>query len=155
MNAIINSGPREDSTRIGRAGTVRRQAVDVSPLRRVNQVIQLSNFHLSYNNFPNLSRNLYFNIFLSGNLAALHWSKGGRLQEHQDHRRVPGRWTDQCRQGLQQQLRYQEEGWTWACCQVQQIKRNSSHLCYSPVICCNRVNQPFFNELPSCLLLLN
>ena len=38
MNAIINSGPREDSTRIGRAGTVRRQAVDVSPLRRVNQV---------------------------------------------------------------------------------------------------------------------
>ena len=39
VNAIINSGPREDSTRIGRAGTVRRQAVDVSPLRRVNQVI--------------------------------------------------------------------------------------------------------------------
>lgn len=40
VNAIINSGPREDSTRIGRAGTVRRQAVDVSPLRRVNQVAQ-------------------------------------------------------------------------------------------------------------------
>lgn len=39
VTAIINSGPREDSTRIGRAGTVRRQAVDVSPLRRVNQVI--------------------------------------------------------------------------------------------------------------------
>jgi len=37
LQAIINSGPREDSTRIGRAGTVRRQAVDVSPLRRVNQ----------------------------------------------------------------------------------------------------------------------
>merc|ERR1712056_164573 len=41
LNAIINSGPREDSTRIGRAGTVRRQAVDVSPLRRVNQAIWL------------------------------------------------------------------------------------------------------------------
>merc|ERR1712121_623652 len=41
VNAIINSGPREDSTRIGRAGTVRRQAVDVSPLRRVNQAIYL------------------------------------------------------------------------------------------------------------------
>lgn len=41
MTAIINSGPREDSTRIGRAGTVRRQAVDVSPLRRVNQAIWL------------------------------------------------------------------------------------------------------------------
>ncbi|XP_017142658.1 40S ribosomal protein S5b [Drosophila miranda] len=41
VNAIVNSGPREDSTRIGRAGTVRRQAVDVSPLRRVNQAIWL------------------------------------------------------------------------------------------------------------------
>jgi len=40
-DAIINSGPREDSTRIGRAGTVRRQAVDVAPLRRVNQAIWL------------------------------------------------------------------------------------------------------------------
>jgi ribosomal protein S7 len=33
------SGPREDATRIGSAGVVRRQAVDVSPLRRVNQVL--------------------------------------------------------------------------------------------------------------------
>uniref|UniRef100_A0AC34F030 Ribosomal protein S7 domain-containing protein n=1 Tax=Panagrolaimus sp. ES5 TaxID=591445 RepID=A0AC34F030_9BILA len=41
VNAVINSGPREDSTRIGRAGTVRRQAVDVSPLRRVNQAVWL------------------------------------------------------------------------------------------------------------------
>ena len=41
VNAIINSGPREDSTRIGRQGTVRRQAVDVSPMRRVNQAIWL------------------------------------------------------------------------------------------------------------------
>ena len=41
VDAISNSGPREDSTRIGRAGTVRRQAVDVSPLRRVNQAIWL------------------------------------------------------------------------------------------------------------------
>ena len=41
VNAIINAGPREDSTRIGRAGTVRRQSVDVSPLRRVNYAIAL------------------------------------------------------------------------------------------------------------------
>ncbi|KAI9599387.1 40S ribosomal protein S5 [Syncephalis fuscata] len=41
IDAIINTGPREDSTRIGSAGTVRRQAVDVSPLRRVNQSIHL------------------------------------------------------------------------------------------------------------------
>jgi small subunit ribosomal protein S5e len=41
VDAIINTGPREDSTRIGSQGTVRRQAVDVSPLRRVNQAIWL------------------------------------------------------------------------------------------------------------------
>merc|ERR1712151_767840 len=41
VDAIIKAGPREDSTRIGSAGTVRRQAVDVSPLRRVNQAIYL------------------------------------------------------------------------------------------------------------------
>ncbi|KAL1916746.1 40S ribosomal protein uS7 [Calcarisporiella thermophila] len=41
VDAVINTGPREDSTRIGSAGTVRRQAVDVSPLRRVNQAIAL------------------------------------------------------------------------------------------------------------------
>ncbi|KAL0225572.1 hypothetical protein P9112_012896 [Eukaryota sp. TZLM1-RC] len=41
VQAIINSGPREDSTRIGTAGTARRQSVDVSPLRRVNQAIAL------------------------------------------------------------------------------------------------------------------
>ena len=41
VDAIVNSGPREDSTRIGSQGTVRRQAVDVSPLRRVNQAISL------------------------------------------------------------------------------------------------------------------
>jgi len=40
-NAIANAGPREDSTRIGTGGVVRRQAVDVSPLRRVNQGIYL------------------------------------------------------------------------------------------------------------------
>uniref|UniRef100_J3N8C9 Small ribosomal subunit protein uS7c n=1 Tax=Oryza brachyantha TaxID=4533 RepID=J3N8C9_ORYBR len=41
IDAIINSGPREDATRIGSAGAVRRQAVDISPLRRVNQAIYL------------------------------------------------------------------------------------------------------------------
>lgn len=41
VEAVQNSGPREDSTRIGSAGVVRRQAVDVSPLRRVNLAIFL------------------------------------------------------------------------------------------------------------------
>lgn len=41
VEAIINGGPREDATRIGSAGVVRRQAVDVSPMRRVNQALYL------------------------------------------------------------------------------------------------------------------
>lgn len=41
VDAVVNCGPREDSTRIGSAGAVRRQAVDVSPLRRVNIAIYL------------------------------------------------------------------------------------------------------------------
>ncbi|KAF7455994.1 putative 40S ribosomal protein S5 [Cryptosporidium felis] len=41
VDAVKNGGPREDSTSIGSAGAVRRQAVDVSPLRRVNQAIYL------------------------------------------------------------------------------------------------------------------
>jgi len=41
INAIIQASPREDSTRIGSGGVARRQAVDVSPLRRVNTSIAL------------------------------------------------------------------------------------------------------------------
>eukprot|EP00916_Digyalum_oweni_P008574 GHVL01014342.1.p1 GENE.GHVL01014342.1~~GHVL01014342.1.p1 ORF type:complete len:199 (+),score=20.24 GHVL01014342.1:43-639(+) len=41
VDAVKNGGAREDSTRIGSAGVVRRQAVDVSPMRRVNQAIYL------------------------------------------------------------------------------------------------------------------
>ena len=41
VSAIQNGGAREDSTRIGSGGVVRRQAVDVAPLRRVNQAIYL------------------------------------------------------------------------------------------------------------------
>jgi len=41
VNAVQNGGAREDSTRVGSAGAVRRQAVDVSPLRRVNQAVYL------------------------------------------------------------------------------------------------------------------
>jgi small subunit ribosomal protein S5e len=41
IGAIQNAGPREDSTRIGAGGVVRKQAVDVSPIRRVNLAIYL------------------------------------------------------------------------------------------------------------------
>jgi small subunit ribosomal protein S5e len=41
VEAVINCGPREDSTRVGGGGAVRRQACDVSTIRRVNQAIYL------------------------------------------------------------------------------------------------------------------
>merc|ERR1719343_627413 len=41
VDAVKNGGPREDSTRVGSAGVVRRQAVDVAPMRRINQAIYL------------------------------------------------------------------------------------------------------------------
>lgn len=41
INAVQNAGPCEDATRIGSGGVARRQAVDVSPMRRVNVAIYL------------------------------------------------------------------------------------------------------------------
>ena len=41
VSAVANAGPREDSTRVGSAGVVRRQSCDVSPFRRVNQALYL------------------------------------------------------------------------------------------------------------------
>lgn len=41
VGAIQVAGPREDSTRIGGGGAVKKQAVDVSPIRRVNLAIYL------------------------------------------------------------------------------------------------------------------
>lgn len=41
VRAVQVAGPREDSTRIGTGGQVKKQAVDVSPMRRVNQAIYL------------------------------------------------------------------------------------------------------------------
>jgi len=38
---LFFNGPREDATRIGSAGAVRIQVVDISPLHRVNQAIYL------------------------------------------------------------------------------------------------------------------
>jgi small subunit ribosomal protein S5e len=41
LQAISLAGPREDSTRIGSGGAVKKTAVDVSPLRRVNMGLYL------------------------------------------------------------------------------------------------------------------
>jgi small subunit ribosomal protein S5e len=44
VKAIENGGVREDSTRIQVGGVIKRQAVDVSPLRRVNSAIYMMVF---------------------------------------------------------------------------------------------------------------
>lgn len=41
VDAIINSGPREDCARIGKGGALKRTSVDVAPLRRLNIAIFL------------------------------------------------------------------------------------------------------------------
>ncbi|WUR02763.1 ribosomal protein uS7 [Vairimorpha necatrix] len=41
VDAIINAGPREDTARVGRGGSMKRTAVDVSPSKRVSLAIQL------------------------------------------------------------------------------------------------------------------
>jgi len=38
-HATINSGSREDSTHVGAAGVVRRQAIDMSPFHRINYAL--------------------------------------------------------------------------------------------------------------------
>ena len=54
VDAVANCGAREDSTRIGSGGTVKRQAVDVSPLRRVNQAIMLITTGARESSFRNI-----------------------------------------------------------------------------------------------------
>merc|ERR1719473_1573853 len=54
VKAVMNAGPCEDSTRIGSAGVARRQAVDVSPLRRVNQAIALMTSGARNSSFRNI-----------------------------------------------------------------------------------------------------
>lgn len=39
IDAITNCGPREDSTKIGKGGSAKRQAVDVSSFRRISHAI--------------------------------------------------------------------------------------------------------------------
>ena len=41
LNAISLGAPREDSARTGSGGTAKKSAVDVSPMRRINQAIYL------------------------------------------------------------------------------------------------------------------
>ena len=54
VDAVINSGPRDDSTRVGGAGVVRRQAVDMPPFRRVNYALYLLATGVRETSFRNL-----------------------------------------------------------------------------------------------------
>ena len=54
ISAISNSGAREDSTRIGSGGGVKRQAVDVSSFRRVNQSIYFLTRYARDKSFKNI-----------------------------------------------------------------------------------------------------
>lgn len=54
VTAVSNAGPREDSTRVGSAGIVRRQAVDVSPFRRVNEALHLISIGAREASFRNI-----------------------------------------------------------------------------------------------------
>jgi small subunit ribosomal protein S5e len=54
VDAVKNGGPREDSTRVGSGGVARRQAVDVSPLRRVNNAIALMTQGARSSSFRNI-----------------------------------------------------------------------------------------------------
>lgn len=53
LDAICHGGPREDSMRVGSGGAVKRQAVDVSSFRRVNQAIYFLSTHARERAFKN------------------------------------------------------------------------------------------------------
>jgi len=74
VDAVVNSGPREDSCRIGSAGVVRRQAIDVSPLRRVNTVpIPFTLCLLDLQNSIPLIHGMVITLLISGHPPAYHW----------------------------------------------------------------------------------
>merc|ERR1719493_410723 len=54
VRAVEYGGAREDSQRIGSGGVVRRQSVDVSPLRRVNQAMYLMSMGARQTSFRTL-----------------------------------------------------------------------------------------------------
>ncbi|GAY32797.1 hypothetical protein CUMW_004110 [Citrus unshiu] len=56
IHLLTDHGPREDATRSGSAGVVRRQAIDISPLRRVNQALYLLTTSARESAFRNIKR---------------------------------------------------------------------------------------------------
>ena len=54
IEAVTKAGPREDVTRVGGAGNVKRSAVDVSPFRRINQALYLITTGARESSFRNI-----------------------------------------------------------------------------------------------------
>ena len=121
VDAIKNSGPREDSTRIGRAGTVRRQAVDVSPLRRVNQAIWLLCTGKQLQPFKSIL-GLIIIVFFFHSLR----SSRSFVQKHKDHCWMLGWWAYQRCQRIAQLVCVQKERRIRKSCRLQQI--DASHI---------------------------
>jgi ribosomal protein S7 len=145
VDAIVNCGPREDSTRIGSAGTVRRQAVDVSPLRRVNQSIALLTIgarEASFRNIKSVSECLAEELINAAKGSSVSFPSIPSVNciksslEYGSCLRILslaysifclffGFYSDVTNRGfcaITEQLRYQEEGRARACRQEQPVK---------------------------------
>jgi len=109
VDAIVNTGPREDSTRIGSQGTVRRQAVDVSPLRRVNQAVSLITIGVRESSFRNVKSISECRASSSPSSSSRRSLQGHELTSCTGRGRSCRR-AHQRRQGLVELVRHQEEG---------------------------------------------
>jgi hypothetical protein len=125
VDAIVNTGPREDSTRIGSQGTVRRQAVDVSPLRRVNQAIALLTIGVS---LSSAIRAIWKTLKLMNPIFAPYTDPRIRFPQRQVHLGMSRRRARQRRQGFFQLVRHQEEGRARACSQEQPINASFTNI---------------------------
>lgn len=70
INAVSNCGPREDSTKIGKGGSAKRQAVDVSSFRRISQSIFFLTYYArkaSFKKTKNIAEVLAAEIMLAAN----------------------------------------------------------------------------------------
>ena len=75
IKAISKAGPREFSARVGSGGTVKKSAVDVSPLRRINQGIYLITTgarEASFRNVKNISECLAEEFLAAANVRKIY-----------------------------------------------------------------------------------
>lgn len=71
IKAISKAGPREFSARVGSGGVVKKSAVDVSPLRRINQAIYLITTgarEASFRNVKNIAECLADELIATANV---------------------------------------------------------------------------------------